>query len=181
MLGRAHRLPPARPLAAPRPSLLLRRPPAHAADIVRPRAQPPGALRHDRARPRRLPRLLHLRPPAPHGARPHSRTRSGPLGPWVPSAPSRLQGGPNLKPFSPLGAHTSNSAPLYLDLKRTPSPRGTLASGGPGSPESQEPRRASAHTPRPAPQAGTSRRTRGRRPTLAHRGTPSRPEPGAPN
>ncbi|XP_041611382.1 outer dense fiber protein 3B isoform X1 [Vulpes lagopus] len=69
-----HRLHLARPVAAPRPGLLLRRAPPPAADVLRPRPRPPGSRSHDRARPRRQPRLLHPRPPAPRGAPPHSRT-----------------------------------------------------------------------------------------------------------
>ncbi|CAD7676974.1 unnamed protein product [Nyctereutes procyonoides] len=68
------RLHPARPVATPRPGLLLRRAPPPAADVLRPRPRPPGSRSHDRARPRRQPRLLHPRPPAPRGAPPHSRT-----------------------------------------------------------------------------------------------------------
>ncbi|XP_064224349.1 ciliary microtubule associated protein 1B isoform X3 [Aotus nancymaae] len=49
--------------------------PPNTADDLRPRARPPGASPHDRARPRQRPRLLHLRPPAPLSALPHSGTR----------------------------------------------------------------------------------------------------------
>lgn len=83
-LGRSFRLHPARPVAAPRPGVLLRRSPPHAADFVRPRARPPDSSSYDRARPRRHPCLLHLRPSAPRSALPHSGTRSGPLGPRAP-------------------------------------------------------------------------------------------------
>uniref|UniRef100_A0A8C2PC61 Uncharacterized protein n=1 Tax=Capra hircus TaxID=9925 RepID=A0A8C2PC61_CAPHI len=69
-----HRLHHARPVAAPRPGLHLRRAPPGTADIVQPRARPPGARSHDRARPRQRPRVLHLRPPEARGALPHSRT-----------------------------------------------------------------------------------------------------------
>ncbi|XP_073070218.1 ciliary microtubule associated protein 1B isoform X1 [Manis javanica] len=83
-----HRLHSARPVAAPRPRLHLRHTPPHAADAVQPGAWPPGARAHDRARPRRRPSLLHLRPPAPRSALPHSRT-----GPVLPGA-SRERGVP---------------------------------------------------------------------------------------
>lgn len=84
MLGRSRRLHPARPVAAPRPGLLVRRAPPHAEDFLRPGARPPGSCSHDSTRPRRHTRLLHLRPPPPRSAPPHSRTGSGPLGPRSP-------------------------------------------------------------------------------------------------
>lgn len=90
------RLHSARPVAAPRPRLHLRHTPPHAADAVQPGAWPPGARAHDRARPRRRPSLLHLRPPAPRSALPHSRTGSGPPGP----RPQRLAS-PGRPPGSP--------------------------------------------------------------------------------
>nr|XP_036862568.1 outer dense fiber protein 3B isoform X5 [Manis javanica] len=62
--------------------------PPNTADAVQPGAWPPGARAHDRARPRRRPSLLHLRPPAPRSALPHSRT-----GPVLPGA-SRERGVP---------------------------------------------------------------------------------------
>ncbi|XP_055230455.1 ciliary microtubule associated protein 1B isoform X2 [Gorilla gorilla gorilla] len=72
-LWRPHR--PRGPIAAhyggPGPKYKL---PPNTADDVRPRARPPGACSHDRARPRRRPRLLHLRPPTPLSALPHSGT-----------------------------------------------------------------------------------------------------------
>lgn len=83
----ARRLPAARPLAGPRPRLLLRPAPPQAAGVVRPRARLPGAGAHDGARPGLLPRLLHPRPPAPRRAQRHPRTRSGP---WAPGARAEL-------------------------------------------------------------------------------------------
>uniref|UniRef100_A0A8C7ELI2 Ciliary microtubule associated protein 1B n=1 Tax=Neovison vison TaxID=452646 RepID=A0A8C7ELI2_NEOVI len=70
---RPHR--PRGPIAAlyrgPGPKYML---PPNTADFLRPGARPPGSCTHNRARPRRHPRLLHPRPPPPRGAPPHSRT-----------------------------------------------------------------------------------------------------------
>lgn len=126
MLGHSRRLHPTRPVADPRPRLQLRHAPPHAADFVRPGAGPPGARSHDCARPRRQPRLLHLWPPAPRSALPHSRTRSGPLGPRPPqhlaASGEAHSGTPHLSPEPPSGTLTLNSVPPYPDLKTTPSP-----------------------------------------------------------
>nr|AAD14106.1 orf3 5' of PD-ECGF/TP [Homo sapiens] len=115
--------------AAARPRLHLRRALPHAADDVRPRARPPGARSHDRARHRRRPRLLHLRPPTPLSALPHSGTWSGPPGPWPPQRRTASReahlGTPDLNPESPSDTLTRYSVPPYPDLKsQTPNPRG---------------------------------------------------------
>lgn len=192
MLGRSRRLRPARPVAAPRPRLLLRRAPAHAADFLRPGARPPGSCTHNRARPRRHPRLLHLRPPPPRSAPPHSRTGSGPLGPRSPQrrAASRKArpGIPRLSPEPP-----SRTLLLQTRYPRTriseelQAPPGfdkswlgvTLTSGPqPGTPPRPQP--GSGPHPRSAPQAGTSPSEPGTRRTPVRLGTPSLPETGAP-
>ncbi|XP_032201645.1 outer dense fiber protein 3B isoform X5 [Mustela erminea] len=186
------RLRPARPVAAPRPGLLLRRAPAHAADFLRPGARPPGSCTHNRARPRRHPRLLHLRPPPPRSAAPHSRTGSGPLGPRSPQrrAASRKArpGIPRLSPEPP-----SRTLLLQTRYPRTriseelQAPPGfdkswlgvTLTSGPqPGTPPRPQP--GSGPHPRSAPQAGTSPSEPGTRRTPVRLGTPSLPETGAP-
>lgn len=124
--GTPRRLLPTRPVEAPRPRLHLWRASSHTSDFVRPRAQPPGAGSHDRARPRRHPRLLHLRPPAPRSALPHSRTGSGPLGPRPPrrrAASRKAHQKPYPQSLAPFGySNTPNSVPSYPDVQRTPSP-----------------------------------------------------------
>lgn len=185
--GAPRRLHPARPVAAPRPRLHLRRAPPHAADFVRPRARLPGACSHDRARPRRRPCLLHLRPPAPHSALPHSRTGSGPWDPGLPNA--ELPPGTPTREHPP---HTPKSPSSTLTLQiRPPVSEELQAPPGLGRPWFEFPlipgpqpspppglQSSSADT-RVRPQAGTSRSERGTWRTPARPGTPSLPETGA--
>ncbi|KAM9071998.1 ciliary microtubule associated protein 1B isoform 1-T1 [Megaptera novaeangliae] len=128
-----HRLHPARPVAAPRPRLHLRRTPPHAADFARPRARSPGARSHDRARPRRRPRLLHLRPPAPRSALPHSWT-----GPGTHQVPNAV---PAHTPVRPAGRYfperagnaTYPSAPRHTIAPRNWGLRAESQTPGPGT------------------------------------------------
>lgn len=69
-----HRLQTARPISAASPRLLLRLASTLAACNLRTGTDLPGACRHDCARQRCLPGLLHLRSPKPHNACPHSGT-----------------------------------------------------------------------------------------------------------
>uniref|UniRef100_A0A9L0SZF7 Ciliary microtubule associated protein 1B n=1 Tax=Equus caballus TaxID=9796 RepID=A0A9L0SZF7_HORSE len=131
-----NRLHPTRPVADPRPRLQLRHAPPHAADFVRPGAGPPGARSHDCARPRRQPRLLHLWPPAPRSALPHSRTRTPARVPTRP--PTRLWPTPSVRPagrYFPerAGNVTYPSAPRHTIAPRNWGIQAEQQTPGPGT------------------------------------------------